>query len=152
MEKINYYTNDSELSKVIHKSMEIFAVLKDMILKLDEQIISLEDKKNLSLFLGFRSTDSRVHKLLKEFYGELELAIEPGELEISEGIELFNHGFQDIVPELDSELSLEKFVVGLLKNPFILTIHEYYGYPMEKIKLRLKDASESKILIKTLQN
>jgi len=152
MEEINYYTDDRELAMAIHKAMEIFAILKDMILKLDEQIVSLEDKKYLSLFLGIRNTENRINNLLKLFYGDLELTIEITELEENQALHTYSQYFQELMPELLSESKFEAFMIKLLNIPFILKLHTYYDYPINKVQIALKEALNSKKLIKTLQN
>ncbi|MBE6138683.1 MAG: hypothetical protein E7173_02935 [Firmicutes bacterium] len=152
MEKINYCADDIELSSVIYKSTEVFATIRAMILKLDERVVSLEEKKMLSLFLGIRSTDNRINRMLSEFYGDLELVIEITKLKDSQSINIYEREFQAVMQLLKIQFGFEVFMLELLENPFILRLHEYYNYPIDAVKNRLSEAPDSKILTKTLQN
>ena len=147
MEDLNCYNDNIEVSCVIHKALEIFFIIKNTILKFNDHIVSFEDKKYLSLLLGIKYTNNRVSDILSRFHYDYGIEINTQILEKAQEREVYNEYFKDLL----NEQSIEEIMFKLLDIPFILELHNYYGYPVNKLRMAIKDEKESKILIKSLQ-
>lgn len=151
MEELNYYNDNLEVSCAIQKSIEIFLMIKNTILKLNDHIVSFEDKKYLSLLLGIKYTNNGVSDILNRFRYYYGIQVHTQGIEKDRKREVYNEYFKDLLFDLSSLQSIEELMLKLLDVPFILELHNYSGYSTNKIKNVIKDKNDSKILIKSLQ-
>ena len=147
MEDLNCYNDNIEVSCAINKALEIFFIIKNTILKFNDHIVSFEDKKYLSLLLGIKYTSNSVSNILNRFHYDYGIEIHTQILEKAQEREVYNEYFKDLL----NEQGIEEIMFKLLDIPFILELHNYYGYPVNKLRMAIKDEKESKILIKSLQ-
>lgn len=154
MKELNFYNNDPEVNAVIHKGMEIFAVIKNTILKMNNEILSMEDKKALSLLLGIEYTENTVSKKLKQVFYIYGITVYTMVYDRKECIELYEEYFKSLIDgfELDSDFTVEQLMMKLLDISFISKLHEYNNYPINRLRIILNESLKSKKLIKTLQN
>ena len=153
MESINFNSNDMELNSALKKSMEIFMVIKNTILKMDGQVISLQNKKLLALLLGIEYTDNNVSRQLKELLYNYRIIVHTEERTCEECIQIYNEYFKDIFGnlELESDFNIEDLMLGLLNTEFIRYVHERNNYPMNTLRIKLSISKRTKKLVKTLQ-
>lgn len=153
MEKLNFYNNDIEVNAAIHKSMEIFMIIKNTILKMDGKVISLENKKLLALLLGIEYTDNNVSRKLKELLYNYRIIVHTDERDKEECIQVYDEYFKDTIEsfELESDFKIEELMLKLLNTEFITYLHERNNYPINRLRIVLTEVVRTKKLIKTLQ-
>ena len=151
MEEFNCYNDDLEISCAINKAIEIFLIIKNTILKFNNHIVSFEDKKYLSLLLGIKYTNNSVSVILNRLHYDYGIEIHTQVINKDQEREVYNEHFKNLVFDLSSQQNIEELMFKLLNVPFVLKLHNYYGYPVNKLRIAIKDKSNSKILIKSLQ-
>lgn len=154
MEELMFYNGDKEMNDAIYKGMEIFAIFKDTILKMEDQILSLEDKKVLALLLGIEYSENVVSKSLEPFFENHWIKVNVMPKEPYECIGLYNHFFKSFIPSLElmDGCRVEDLAMRLFSVPLIIALHEYSNYPRNRVKQMLDDLVKTKRKVKTLQN
>lgn len=154
MEELMFYNGDKEMNAAIYKGMEIFAIFKDTILKMEDQILSLADKKTLALLLGIEYSENVVSKSLGPFFENHWIKINVMPKEPNECIDLYNDFFKGFIPslELPDDCRVEDLAMRLFSVPLIIALHEYSNYPRNRVKQMLDDLVKTKRKVKTLQN
>lgn len=153
MERLNFYNNDVEVNNAIHKSMEIFMVIKNTILKMDGKVIGLENKKLLALLLGIEYTDNNVSRKLKELLYNYRIIVHTEERTQEDCMQIYNEYFKDTIDsfELETDFRIEELMLKLLNTEFITYLHERNNYPINSLRIKLSEDLRTKKLIKTLQ-
>lgn len=154
MEKINFYNNNLEVNNAIHKGMEVFLIIKDATLKMVGKTLSMDDKKLLSLLLGIEYTHSIVGKKLGRNVCNYGITVYTISKNRNECIEIYDQHFKNLIDSfsLDTCFNIEELMLALLDIPFVINLHEYNNYSVDKLKNSLTESLNVKKKIKTLQN
>ena len=118
---------DKEIKNTIYTGISIFKIIKNSIVKIDKQIVSLEDKKYLSLYLGIINCDVNDCYIDEEFINK-ELYND-----------IYNEYFKDILINLDIS-SLDNYFNSLLNTNIVKIFNKDYGL--------YQDSESNKKLIK----
>ncbi|MBE6152525.1 MAG: hypothetical protein E7165_04365 [Firmicutes bacterium] len=153
MEEKEFYNNNLDVNAAIHKGMEVFSVIANAALKIDEKILTVEDKKVLCLLLGIEYTNNSISKRLKNFFWSYRVFVYTPDLERDKCIEIYDKNFIELIEhfELRENFSLEELMLKLLDLEFIISLHEINNCSIKKLKKFLNKSSDSKQKIKTLQ-
>ena len=87
----------NKIKTTIYIGMSIFNLLKDSVIKINDDMLSLEDKKYLSLYFGLIKYEEKDENLLNIF------------LTIDKYIFLYNNYFSDILNKIDFN-SMENYI------------------------------------------
>lgn len=109
---------EKEIKNTIYTGISIFKIIKNSIVKIDKQIVSLEDKKYLSLYLGIINCD------IDEYCIEYE--------PINKYLynDIYNEYFKDILINLDLS-STNNYYNSLLNTDIVKKFNKDYGIYQE---------------------
>lgn len=137
---------DEELLRVIYKTLEIFKTVKDTKLKLYNKVLSIEDKKILSILLGVLDTSNRVGDRLNKYGFSYGIIVRTSEMKDEEYNDIYNNYFDDM--NIEENIKLEDFLGSLVCNPFFIELNKNAGLSSTKFR-EVLEASKNKE--KTLQ-
>lgn len=104
----------NEIKNSIYIGMSIFNVLKGSIIRINDEIVTFEEKKYLSLYFGLISSKNVLNDEYSNSISELEYRL----LDIDEYIELYKNYFIRIFESIDFN-SIENYFKFLLEQPII---------------------------------
>lgn len=153
MEEKEFYNNNLDVNAAFHKGMEVFFVIANAALKIDDKLLTVEDKKILSLLLGIEYTSNNVSKKLKNFFWSYRVLVYTPDLERDKCIEIYDKNFIELIENfgLQENFCLEELMLKLLDLEFIISLHEINNCSVKKVKKTLSKSIDSKLKIKTLQ-
>ena len=105
---------EREIKNTIYTGISIFKVIKNSIVKIDKQIVSLDDKKYLSLYLGIINCDIK------------ECDIDYETINKCLYDEIYNEYFKDILINLDLS-SMDNYYNSLLNTDIVKSFNNDYG-------------------------
>ena len=105
---------EREIKNTIYTGISIFKIIKNSIVKIDKQIVSLEDKKYLSLYLGVINCDIK----------KCDIDYEPINKYVYD--EIYNEYFKDILVNLDLS-SIDNYYNSLLNTDIVKSFNKDYG-------------------------
>lgn len=109
-----------EVKNAIYAGMSIFNVLKNSILKIDEENVSLEDKKYISLYLGIINSENKISYEFNDLFSELHMNYRL--LDMSSYIELYIEDFVEIFENIDFN-SIDNYFNYLLEKEIIRKVN-----------------------------
>lgn len=135
----NVNFKDEEMQLVIHKSMEIYEVIKNCIIKVEGRRLNDEDKKYLALLLGILNTDNEVGKILKMLKWEYGISVLPTLKTPQKCNEIFTNNFSELFSKnnITDDKTVPYLMLILLKNKAINDLHCSHGLSTICIKLIL---------------
>lgn len=154
-EEIQKENIDDELLACIYKAIEVFDIIKNTTLKIDNERINDENKKYLSLFLGIYLGKNDVSKIFRLFRYSYGIEVYTYTMPETEYINLYKNNFKDLLESMlvEENIMLEEFMLKLIEVDFIKNMHYNRGFSLMAIKTLLNksigDKKEEKI--KTLQ-
>ena len=105
---------EKEIKSTIYTGISIFKIIKNSIVKIDKNIVSLEDKKYLSLYLGVINCDIK----------KCDIDYEPINKYVYD--EIYNEYFKDILVNLDLS-SIDNYYNSLLNTDIVKSFNKDYG-------------------------
>ena len=150
-EKLNII--DEELIESIFKAVEIFDIMKNTRIKLNNKLISNNDKKYLSLLLGIYNKKNGVSKILHLLRYNYDIEVLTSIKRYEEYEKIYNEQFSDIVDSLINveDSCVENLMLQLLEVDFIKKLHNDKGLSLIPLRLLLHESLENKEKPKTLQ-
>lgn len=136
--------NYQEVKTSVYAGMSIFSLIKDTEISIGEGIMSLEDKKYLSLYLGLINTKNTISDYLKSKNVNISTFINYSFLNNEEYLKIYNTYFVDILDEINFE-SIESHFDYLLSKEVVKSFNRNYGYHIDK-----EVDNSNKQLIKTI--
>ena len=109
-----------EVKQAVYAGMSIFYVLKNSIVKIGDENISLEDKKYLSLYLGIINSHNKIAYELRYLFSELQMNYEY--LDNSIYMELYLEYFIEIIETIDFE-SIDNSFKYLLEKEIVKKVN-----------------------------
>lgn len=106
----------NEIDNSIFEGLKIFNELKNCKIKLDDNFISINDKKYLSLYLGLINSENKVSELLKNYNFNIHTSCK--ELNEQKYKEILNMYFLDIFSQVNFE-TIEDYLNFLLNKKII---------------------------------
>lgn len=137
---------DEELARVIYKALEIFNTIKDTRLKVYNRLLSIDDKKVLSILLGTIGTDNRVGDRLNKYGFNYGIVVHTCMMKDEEYNYIYSNYFNNM--NINNDAKLEEFLGGLVCNPFFIELNKNAGLSSTKFQ-EVLEASKNKV--KTLQ-
>ena len=135
-------TKINEVKHSFYAAMSIYKIIRNVNIKMDNDYISLEDKKYLSLYLGVINTDNSITNYFKEKSINIGTFINFRFLEQEEYLKIYNDDFINIFNQMNFE-SLEENLKFLLSKDVIKKFNKSNGYYIEKYLNK-----ENKVLVK----
>lgn len=128
-----------EIKKSVYIGMSIYNILKDCKMIMNNEFVSVEDKKYLSLYLGILYTDNTISNIIHK-NDNINLNLK--HLNMNEYIEIYKNDFIEILNNINYN-SMNDYLKYLLSIDIINKYNEIYNIDMKG----LIDKS-NKILIK----
>lgn len=150
-EKLNIV--DDDLIASIYKAIEIFDIIKNTRIRINNELINSTEKKYLSLLLGIDFTNNEVSKMLHLLRYNYDIDVYTRTKEQDEYERIYDEHFKEIVNHLLKEENnyIENFMLNLIEVDFIKKIHQNKGLSLISLKLLLHKSLQSKEKTKTLQ-
>lgn len=150
-EKLNIV--DDDLIASIYKAIEIFDIIKNTRIRINNELINSTEKKYLSLLLGIDFTNNEVSKMLHLLRYNYDIDVYTRTKEQDEYERIYDEHFKEIVNHLIKEENnyIENFMLNLIEVDFIKKIHQNKGLSLISLKLLLHKSLQSKEKTKTLQ-
>ena len=137
--------NYKEVKVSVYAGMSIFNLIKDCELSIKDEVISLDDKKYLSLYLGIINTKNNISNYLKEKNIRFNNLVTFKGLNQEDYIKIYNNYFIEIFDEINFN-SIEQNFEFLLSKDIIKKFNKSNGHYVDKT------ISESnKTLVKTIK-
>lgn len=150
-EKLNII--DEELIRSIFKTIEIFDIIKNTRIKINNKLITIDNKKYLSLLLGIYFTNNGVSKTLRLLRYNYDIEVFTSVKKQEEYEKIFNEEFSNIVDSLINieDSCVENLMLQLLEVDFIKKLHNDKGLSLIPLRLLLHESLQNKEKPKTLQ-
>ena len=150
-EKLNIV--DDDLVASIYKAIEIFDIIKNTRIKINNKLINSMDKKYLSLLLGIYYKENEASKILHLLRYNYDIEVFTSVKNQGEYEKIYNEQFSDIVDSLINveDSCVEKLMLQLLEVDFIKKLHNDKGLSLIPLKLLLHESLENKEKTKILQ-
>ena len=117
--------NIREVKDAIYTGMSVFATLKDFIIESNGQVVSLEDKKYISLYLGVLYSDNDISKTLVDKKNTIYKKVKYRNLSKEELLKTYEENFVDILTKIDFT-SLSNYFYFLLENELVYSANKNY--------------------------
>lgn len=117
----------NEIRESICAGMYIYNTLKNCIIKIQGKVVSLEDKKYLSLYLGLLNTNNFISKSLQNTNLKLNTALNLKKLKNEQYIQIYNEYFKDILYNMDFN-SFDEFFNYLLDKTVVKRLNIEYDF------------------------
>ena len=137
--------NCKEVKVSVYAGMSIFNLIKDCELTIKDEVVTLEDKKYLSLYLGIINTKNNISNYLKEKNIRFNNLVTFKGLNHEEYIKIYNDYFIEILDQINFD-SIEQNFEFLLTKDIIKKFNKSNGHYVDKT------INESnKVLVKTIK-
>lgn len=124
--------NYREVKTTIYAGMSIFNLIKDIDITLENQIITLDDKKYLSLYLGIMNTNNVVSNYLRGKNIKIGTFINFKYLSHDQYLDIYNKYFTDIFNEIGFE-SINDNLEYLLNKKIIKMFNKSNNYHIDNL-------------------
>lgn len=150
-EKLNII--DEELIESIFKAVEIYDVIKNTRIKINNKLINRMEKKYLSLLLGIYFANNEVSKTLRLLRYNYDIEVFTSVKGQEDYEKIYNEEFSDIVDSLINieDNYVENLMLHLLEIDFIKKLHNDKGLSLIPLRLLLHESLQNKEKPKTLQ-
>lgn len=152
-EEIELINIEEELLIATYKALEIYDIIKDTRLIIDNERISDLNKKYLSLLLGITYTKNSVSSILKFLRYDYGIQVSTYYKKEKEYVMIYMKYFKDIFEDglLTNINSIEEAMFKLIDIDFIKYLHCNRGLSPISLKVLLQKAIIKKETAKTLQ-
>jgi len=117
----------NEIRESICAGMYIYNSLKNCIVKIQGKVVSLEEKKYLSLYLGLLNTNNFISKSLQNTNLKLNNILNLKKLKNEEYIKIYNEYFKDILYNMDFN-SFDEFFNYLVDKTVVKRLNIEYDF------------------------
>lgn len=127
-----------EIKNAIYTGICIYQRLSRTIVEIEGEIVKLEDKKDLSLYLGIIHSENSISNLLLETNLKKDTNLKYKNLEEQEMLNIYNEIFKDSLVNLDFQ-TLENYFYKLLEKKIVIKLNREYNFnPYEFISAKNK--------------
>jgi len=117
----------NEIRESICAGMYIYNSLKNCIVKIQGKVVSLEEKKYLSLYLGLLNTNNFISKSLQNTNLKLNTTLNLKKLKNEQYIQIYNEYFKDILYNMDFN-SFDEFFNYLVDKTVVKRLNIEYDF------------------------
>ena len=127
-----------DIKNALYTGICIYDRLSRTIVEIDGKIVSLEDKKNLSLYLGIIHTENCISNLLIESDLKKDTNITYKKLDNKTFLSIYNKIFKDSLIDIDIK-TIEDYFMSLLNKDIVMKLNSEYNFnPSEFINIKNK--------------
>lgn len=131
-----------EIKNAIYTGICIYQRLSKTIVSIENEIVSFEDKKDLSLYLGIIHSENSISNLLLKTELKKDTNIKYKKIDEQEMKNIYNKIFRDSLIQLNFE-TIEDYFSSLLEKDIVIKLNREYSFnPLNFI------SNENKQLIK----
>ena len=117
--------NIKEVKEAIYTGMSVYGTLKNFIIESNGNIVSLEDKKYISLYLGILYSNNEIGKKFQTKDNTIYKKVKYNDLTSDELLKTYTDGFVDILTKIDFE-SINNYFNFLLTNELVSSINKSF--------------------------
>ena len=130
--------NNLEIFNAVYVGVCMYSRLRKSIVEIEGKFVSLEDKKELGLYLGILHSNNSINSLLKETELVKDTKINYNRLISTDFCEQYNLYFKDLINSINAK-TIEEYFVSLLDNEIIKKLNNEYNFnPFEYINYENK--------------
>lgn len=118
-----------EIENAIYTGICIYNRLSRTIVEIEDSFVSLDDKRELSLYLGILHSQNRISNILNETDLKNHTIIAYKKLDNNTYLELYNLYFKDIINNFNLE-TIEEFFKCLLTKDIVKSLNREYDFNM----------------------
>lgn len=120
-----------EMKTSIYLGMSIYRTMKDCRIKFDQYLLTMQDKKYLSLYLGLIKSKNRVSERFKTLTMENNIMVNVTFLNQDEYARIYMNDFADIVDKVDFE-SIDNYLEFLASKDIVRLFNQINGISLVK--------------------
>lgn len=120
-----------EIKTSIYLGMSIYRTMKDCRIKFDQYLLTMQDKKYLSLYLGLIKSKNRVSEKFKTLTMENNIMVNATFLNQEEYASIYMNDFADIVDKVDFE-SIDNYLEFLASKDIVRLFNQINGISLVK--------------------
>lgn len=120
-----------EIKTSIYFGMSIYRTMKDCRIKFDQYLLTMQDKKYLSLYLGLIKSKNRVSERFKTLTMENNITVNATFLNQEEYVRIYMNDFADIVDKVDFE-SIDNYLEFLASKDIVRLFNQINGISLVK--------------------
>ena len=120
-----------EMKTSIYLGMSIYRTMKDCRIKFDQYLLTMQDKKYLSLYLGLIKSKNRVSERFKTLTMENNIMVNATFLNQDEYARIYMNDFADIVDKVDFE-SIDNYLEFLASKDIVRLFNQINGISLVK--------------------
>ena len=120
-----------EIKTSIYLGMSIYRTMKDCRIKFDQYLLTMQDKKYLSLYLGLIKSKNRVSERFKTLTMENNITVNATFLNQEEYVRIYMNDFADIVDKVDFE-SIDNYLEFLASKDIVRLFNQINGISLVK--------------------
>lgn len=120
-----------EIKTSIYLGMSIYRTMKDCRIKFDQYLLTMQDKKYLSLYLGLIKSKNRVSERFKTLTMENNIMVNATFLNQDEYARIYMNDFADIVDKVDFE-SIDNYLEFLASKDIVRLFNQINGISLVK--------------------
>lgn len=134
------HRNKKEIKEAIYTGVCFFDMLKGKIIRMDKEIVSFEDKKYLSLYLGLLNSENEISQKFYNIFCSFQILF--NSLDINYYKELYNEYFKELTNEINFD-TLNNYFMSLLDKDIIKKFNS-----INNININLKRESNKRLIKK----
>lgn len=120
-----------EIKTSIYLGMSIYRTMKDCRIKFNQYLLTMQDKKYLSLYLGLIKSKNRVSERFKTLTMENNITVNATFLNQEEYVRIYMNDFADIVDKVDFE-SIDNYLEFLASKDIVRLFNQINGISLVK--------------------
>ena len=117
---------ENEIKNSIYAGMSIYKKLENLKIRLRKDLLTQEDKKYLSLYLGILNTNNKMSNILNPRKRILNIEVKFEKLDMNEYIEIYNNNFSSILLDVNFEC-LDEYTNYLLSKDIVKNFNDING-------------------------
>ena len=121
----------SDIKNALYTGICIYERLSRTIVEIDGKIVSLEDKKDLSLYLGIIHTENSISNLLIESDLKKDTGITYKKLDNKTILSIYNKIFKDSLIDIKIK-TIEDYFFSLLNKDIVIKLNDEYNFNPSK--------------------
>lgn len=126
-----------EIKNSIYTGICIYKKLRNTILKIGDDIVTLEDKKDLALYLGIINTDNSISKLLQGTDLKLNAQVTFKNLDNEEVENLYSYYIKSHLINFNLD-NIYTFFDNLLDTNIVKKLNKQYNFTLDSIQYKNK--------------
>lgn len=115
-----------EISNAVYTGVCIYNRLRNSIVEIDEEIVSLEDKRELGLYLGILHSQNKISYLLKQTELVKNTNIHYKRITGKEFCDVYDLYFKNFIDKINRE-TIEEYFDELLKCKIVVKLNREYN-------------------------